>query len=201
MKRIGFTLIELLIVVAIIAILAAIAVPNFLEAQTRAKVARVYADLRTLGGAVEAYAIEWNRPPLYIRWIHGPLVRQYGIAYILKRLTTPIAYLSSLPIRDPFQLRGAYDYFEFYGGATKNPYWEFKPGQDMHGYWFRSHGPDRLKGQKLGEVLSLLYTWEYHETNYPPSLWYDSTNGTVSDGDIIRTRSITDNKPAGIKEK
>jgi prepilin-type N-terminal cleavage/methylation domain-containing protein len=58
-KRIkGFTLIELLIVVAIIAILAAIAVPNFLEAQTRAKVARVRSDLRTLATALEAYYID-----------------------------------------------------------------------------------------------------------------------------------------------
>ena len=49
----AFTLIELLIVVAIIAILAAIAVPNFLEAQTRAKVARSVADIRTLATALE----------------------------------------------------------------------------------------------------------------------------------------------------
>ena len=62
MKK-GFTLIELLIVVAIIAILAAIAVPNFLEAQTRAKVSRVKSDLRTYATAIESYAVDNNRPP------------------------------------------------------------------------------------------------------------------------------------------
>ena len=50
----AFTLIELLIVVAIIAILAAIAVPNFLEAQIRAKVSRVLSDQRSLATAMEA---------------------------------------------------------------------------------------------------------------------------------------------------
>src|SRR6187549_842092 len=56
----AFTLIELLIVVAIIAILAAIAVPNFLEAQTRSKVARAKADMRSLATGIDAYVVDHN---------------------------------------------------------------------------------------------------------------------------------------------
>lgn len=62
MKK-GFTLIELLIVVAIIAILAAIAVPNFLEAQVRSKASRVKADLRSLATAIESYYVDNNSYP------------------------------------------------------------------------------------------------------------------------------------------
>jgi prepilin-type N-terminal cleavage/methylation domain-containing protein len=61
----AFTLIELLIVVAIIAILAAIAVPNFLEAQTRAKVSRVLSDQRTYATALETYMIDNSSYPLH----------------------------------------------------------------------------------------------------------------------------------------
>ena len=64
-SRSGFTLIELLIVVAIIGILAAIAVPNFLNAQVRAKLARVYSDLKALSTAIEMYKLDNNISPPY----------------------------------------------------------------------------------------------------------------------------------------
>src|SRR5205823_3733463 len=99
MKK-GFTLIELLIVVAIIAILAAIAVPNFLEAQTRSKVARSVSDMRTLATGIESYAVDHNRYPIdggaspdgYPFWYvpDGPRLAG-GCAGV----TSPIAYLSS----------------------------------------------------------------------------------------------------------
>lgn len=62
MKR-AFTLIELLIVVAIIAVLAAIAVPNFLEAQVRSKTARTHTDMAVTAAALRAYCSDYRRYP------------------------------------------------------------------------------------------------------------------------------------------
>ncbi|MGF1573335.1 MAG: prepilin-type N-terminal cleavage/methylation domain-containing protein [Sumerlaeia bacterium] len=109
----GFTLIELLIVVAIIAILAAIAVPNFLEAQTRSKVSRTLADMRTVRTAIEVYALDYNKYPETdlgvvannVGTVAGtPLVGtitnapgQPGVYGSILRLTTPISYITSMP--------------------------------------------------------------------------------------------------------
>ncbi len=60
----GFTLIELLIVVAIIGIIAAIAIPNLLNAIDRGKQKRTMADLRSIATATESYAIDFNRYPM-----------------------------------------------------------------------------------------------------------------------------------------
>ncbi|NQU42004.1 prepilin-type N-terminal cleavage/methylation domain-containing protein, partial [bacterium] len=101
----GFTLIELLIVVAIIAILAAIAVPNFLEAQVRAKVSRAKTDMRTIATAVETYAVDCNEIPpdaddtADFNGMFGSIPWAQKEWYRL--LTTPIAYLDTLPM-DPF---------------------------------------------------------------------------------------------------
>ncbi|TKJ33169.1 hypothetical protein CEE39_04380 [bacterium (candidate division B38) B3_B38] len=62
-KREGFTLIELLIVVAIIGIIAAIAVPQLLNAIQRAKQKRTMADMRSIGESMEIYQIDWNFYP------------------------------------------------------------------------------------------------------------------------------------------
>src|SRR6185436_18674419 len=111
MNKKGFTLIELLIVVAIIAILAAIAIPNMLEAQTRARVARLKADMRTVVTALESYNVDRNKyiPAFSPEWLPQP----NGFAaqsLALKtfppaahntwtdpgfRLTTPVAYITS----------------------------------------------------------------------------------------------------------
>ena len=60
-KRGGFTLVEIMIVVAIIALLAAIAVPGFLRARKRSQATRILNDLRMIDSAVDQYAIETTR--------------------------------------------------------------------------------------------------------------------------------------------
>src|SRR5579864_2841636 len=60
-NRGGFTLVEIMIVVAIIALLAAIAVPNFLRARKRSQATRILEDLRIIDSACDQYAIENNK--------------------------------------------------------------------------------------------------------------------------------------------
>ena len=83
----GFTLIELLIVVAIIGIIAAIAIPNLLNAIDRGKQKRTMADLRSIGTAVESYAVDSNVYPVV------------SDAASLSLVVSPI-YIKTMPLED-----------------------------------------------------------------------------------------------------
>lgn len=60
-RRSGFTLIEIMIVVAIIALLAAIAVPGFLRSRKRSQASKILNDLRMIDAAIDQYAIEYTK--------------------------------------------------------------------------------------------------------------------------------------------
>ncbi|MFZ5788886.1 MAG: type II secretion system protein, partial [Acidobacteriota bacterium] len=76
----GFTLIELLIVVAIIGIIAAIAIPNLLNAINRGRQKRTMADIRSIATAIESYQVDFNFFPKGLT--AGGTIRAQGPAYL-----------------------------------------------------------------------------------------------------------------------
>jgi prepilin-type N-terminal cleavage/methylation domain-containing protein len=185
----AFTLIELLIVVAIIAILAAIAVPNFLEAQVRSKVSRMKADIRTIATAVESYGVDHNAYPPH----RDALDNEIGYPDRYFFLTTPISYLSTIPARDVF----AVDAIGGQGGSELWVSWtNFKSFADTHAlaavdethrWMLRSRGPD---GENEGN--SVRNAFMNGGIAAGPSMIYDPTNGSVSRGDLVRTAVYVD---------
>src|SRR5918911_1678193 len=77
-RRGGFTLVEIMIVVAIIALLAAIAVPGFLRARKRSQASKIINDLRLIDAAVDQYAIETNKTT------NAPVPKADWIKYVKK---------------------------------------------------------------------------------------------------------------------
>ncbi len=200
-RKEAFTLIELLIVVAIIAILAAIAVPNFLEAQTRSKVSRAKADIRTLATALESYSVDNRTYPFDITLTDGFTPGGGYYWYICNWVTTPIAYITNNKLIDPFRDKRSNlppDYWRFryvnYGLADFNQdlgimpfpgaYDQYLIGRDNYGFWrITSSGPDATAGPFPSN--NALY--------FPAAvLAYDPTNGTISPGDIVRCQKSSD---------
>ncbi len=182
----AFTLIELLIVVAIIGILAAIAVPNFLNAQIRAKIAGAEADMRNIGTAIEMYQLDYNNPPrtmtlgCYTGTCEGS---QMSRVMRLSKLTTPVAYMSSVP-EDKFntlELQSAASQLNTY------PYWE--PGF-ADGYRSLSGLGRHFKGQdkpnKVWALMSYGPDGDFEAAGGGDLAPFETSNGLTSNGDIMR---------------
>ncbi|HXI04605.1 MAG TPA: type II secretion system protein GspG [Candidatus Saccharimonadales bacterium] len=117
-KSSGFTLIELLIVVAIIGIIAAIAIPNLLNAIDRGKQKRTMSDMRSIGTSVESYAVDVNFYPIQ--------ASLGNVAGTVQSVLQPI-YIKNVPTRDGWsgQLLYACD-----AGGTGSDYTIVSYGKD-----------------------------------------------------------------------
>ena len=188
----GFTLIELLIVVAIIGILAAIAVPNFLNAQLRAKIARAESDMRGLVTAVQSYQIDNNTYPLDATDSRGS---GQNMGYCPLALTTPIAYVSRIP-PDVFRLHENRDDggSRYFAGMSTPPYWyvhNTKTSGWASSYWV-PFILERDASKALKVILASIgpdMKWRVQAGSGEPIRFveYDSSNGLMSFGDIIKT--------------
>lgn len=174
----GFTLIELLIVVAIIGILAAIAVPNFLNAQQRAKISKVVSELRSVKDAYTMYFMDQNGWPPHL----DASTAQH------KYVTTPIAYLNT-SIWDPFlnsREGQTKPHFYWFGGqyhAEPSYFWNTKQ-------WNRVFQLDPVFASEITKSSFVVISVGPNlllEANTNDAHRFDMSNGLMSMGDIMTT--------------
>jgi len=202
----GFTLIELLIVIAIILILIAIALPNFLEAQVRAKVTKVKGEIRTTAIALEAHQTDWRAYPwgAELNSLTFPAFPPAEPAelHVGTVLTSPVPYIQELP-NDTFSNlfadgadQGRLVPFHYTEEQTNlrlgDPILLMELTEAVYGFprsarfVVLSHGPDGDHDEFGEHDHHLSQEDDHHDEEEHESVpaSYAPTNGTKSSGDI-----------------
>lgn len=171
MKKLrAFTLIELLIVVAIIGILAAIAVPNFLNAQLRAKIAGTQSDLRIMVDAMLQYHLDNGSYHMH-RDGDG---QQFP-------LTTPIPYLNGF-LYDRFQAR--FDIPQASGFVNSKTFYHWIPFNTHLDIWGGRKGHPRITEILRKKNAGIVDGWGPAGIRGGPP--YEVSNGLMSEGGFWR---------------
>jgi general secretion pathway protein G len=188
-KARGFTLVEVLIVVAVVAVLAAIAVPNFLDAQTRSKMSQVRTDQRSIAAALEAYCLDTGVfPPMsdigFDSLVSSPGFHSREPSY----LTTPVAYIPTL-LYDPFLENSAFSNLTYPDETNVGKRYCYL---NYHAFLLASPSSSniRTRYEEAGSWLLLSVGPDATLYNGEERLYlnYDATNGTVSSGNIFYTQ-------------
>ena len=174
----AFTLIELLIVVAIIGILAAIAVPNFLNAMLRAKIANTQSDLRTMTDAMMQYHLDNNSYHAH----RDGLSQQFQFPH-------PVPNLNAF-LEDRFQDTAL---VRFGGGGAGAPgysasfsYYHWIPYNTHVDWWFKSGARSHPLVKEVHDTRNsgLVDGWGPAGVRGGPP--YDPSNGLLSIGGFFR---------------
>jgi prepilin-type N-terminal cleavage/methylation domain-containing protein len=188
-RRRGFTYLELMIVAAIIGILAAIGIANFLEARTRSEVSRSKSDLATFKMALDAYRLETRAYP-------PNAVAGRPDGWDLRVLTTPISYQPTIP-RDFFAPGRPFAYYNalqvdpahglqiagadcrYFNGFAAGLLWGMGPADAARND--QDHAKRKIRDfTKIEDIV-------IEPGGRARLAAYDPTNGTLSPGNIFVT--------------
>ncbi len=209
-RRHGGTATDLIVGVPLVAMLGVVAVKTFTDAEINTKVSQVRADMQQVAAALEVYNTDWGVYPF--DGYNALNFVKYNYWYLPVDLSTPVAYLDSVAVVDPFRevSDGQPEYFGYIRYRNTESTWgthfaamqshePSTPAQwynamlDDVGEWMLlSVGPDGYWGPSASSQEGLFPggadSWET-PSGYPDhSQPYDPTNGTNSWGDIVHTQ-------------